>query len=160
MWHRILLSLMMVFILKLSNAQVNIYDPTANAVADLENAIRQANEQGKHVLIQIGGNWCPWCIKLHNFMRSDSTISEILNQNYIWIKVNYSKENKNIEVLKRLENPQRFGFPVLVVLNSDGKRIHTQDSELLESGQGYDQNKVIGFLKNWTPKALKQMSYN
>jgi hypothetical protein len=57
-----------------------------------------------------------------------------------------------------LENPQRFGFPVLVVLNSNGQRIHTQDSGLLESGDGYDPKKVIGFLKNWTPAALVQTS--
>ncbi len=48
-------------------------------------------------------------------------------------------------------------FPVLVILNSNGQRIHTQDSGLLESGDGYDTKKVIGFLKNWTQGALTQI---
>lgn len=139
-------------------AQTQIYDPNANAKADIENAIKQAIKENKHVLVQVGGNWCPWCVKLHNYFQSEATVKEVLTNNYIVVKVNYSKENKNPEVLKMLENPQRFGFPVLVVLNSNGQRIHTQDSGLLESGDGYDPKKVIGFLKNWTPGALVQAS--
>jgi len=139
-------------------AQTQIYDPNANAKEDLENAIKQAKKENKHVLVQIGGNWCPWCVKLHNYFQTEATAKEVLTNNYIIVKVNYSKENKNPEVLKMLENPQRFGFPVLVVLNSNGQRIHTQDSGLLESGDGYDPKKVIGFLKNWTPAALVQTS--
>ncbi len=123
---------------------------------ELENAIKQAKKENKHVLVQIGGNWCPWCVKLHNYFQTEATVKEVLTNNYIIVKVNYSKENKNPEVLKMLENPQRFGFPVLVVLNSNGQRIHTQDSGLLESGDCYDPKKVIGFLKNWTSAALVQ----
>lgn len=136
-------------------SQVNIYNPNADAKADIARAINKARQENKHVFIQIGGNWCPWCVKLHNFLNSDSVLTDILSKNYVVVKVNYSKENKNIEVLKQLENPQRFGFPVLVILDSSGRRIHTQDSGLLESGDGYDRKKVLNFLKNWTPEALK-----
>lgn len=139
----------------LSVAQVNIYNPNANAALDLEKAIAEANQQGKHVLVQIGGNWCPWCVKLHNLFTTDSTVAAVINKNYVLVKVNYSKENKNLEILNKLDKPQRFGFPVLVILNGNGQRIHTQDSGLLESGEGYDLKKVIGFLKNWTPDAIK-----
>lgn len=139
----------------LSVAQVNIYNPNANAALDLEKAIAEANQQGKHVLVQIGGNWCPWCVRLHNLFTTDSSVAAVINKNYVLVKVNYSKENKNLEILNKLDKPQRFGFPVLVILNGNGQRIHTQDSGLLESGEGYDLKKVIGFLKNWTPDAIK-----
>jgi hypothetical protein len=73
--------------------------------------------------------------------------------------VNYSKENKNLPLLKELEFPQRFGFPCLVVINKDGKRIHTQDTSYLESGEGYDPKKVLGFLNSWSVKALDPSAY-
>lgn len=139
-------------------AQTQIYNPNADAKLEIENAIKQAKKENKHVLVQVGGNWCPWCVKLHNYFQTEVVVKEVLSNNYIVVKVNYSKENKNLEALKVLENPQRFGFPVLVILNSNGQRIHTQDSGLLESGDGYDPKKVIGFLKNWTPGALIQTS--
>ena len=37
----------------------------------------------------------------------------------------------------------------------EGKVMHIQDSSFLEQGQGYDQEKVLRFFKNWTPKAVK-----
>ncbi|MEJ5317147.1 MAG: thioredoxin family protein [Tenuifilum sp.] len=152
---RLLLLNLLILLGLMAYAQVNIYNPNADAKAEIAAAINKAKQENKHVFIQIGGNWCPWCVKLHNFMNADSTISEILTKNYVVVKVNYSKENKNLDVLKKLEKPQRFGFPVLVILNSNGNRIHTQDSGLLESGDGYDRKKVLNFLKNWTPEALK-----
>ena len=48
-----------------------------------------------------------------------------------------------------------FGFPVFVVLDDEGNVIHIQDSSFLEGGQGYNQEKVLRFFKNWTPKAIK-----
>jgi hypothetical protein len=55
--------------------------------------------------------------------------------------------------------PQRFGFPVLVVLDENGKQLHTQDSALLEKGNGYDREKVKSFLRNWAPGAFDEMLY-
>ncbi len=34
--------------------------------------------------------------------------------------------------------------------------LHIQDSSFLEQGKGYDEQKTLRFLKNWTPKAVKQ----
>ena len=59
------------------------------------------------------------------------------------------------EMLERLGNPGRFGFPVFVVLDGDGKVIHIQDSSLLEEGNGYNESKVMRFFSNWTPEAVK-----
>ena len=55
--------------------------------------------------------------------------------------------------MKRLNNAGRFGFPVMVVLDENGKVIHIQDSSFLEEGKGYNKEKVIRFFKNWTPQA-------
>ena len=59
------------------------------------------------------------------------------------------------KVMERLNNPSRFGFPVFVVLDEEGKVIHMQDSSFLEEGQSYNQSKVLRFFKNWIPKAVK-----
>lgn len=59
------------------------------------------------------------------------------------------------QLMKRLNNPQRFGFPVFVVLDETGKVLHIQDSSFLEEGKGYNEEKVLRFLKSWTPQAVK-----
>jgi thiol:disulfide interchange protein len=136
-----------------------IYNPQANAKADLAAALLQAKEQKKQVLIQVGGNWCPWCIRLHNFMHTDQQVDSILKADYVFMLINYSPENKNPEILASLEYPQRFGFPVLLVLDESGKRLHTQDSGLLEQGKGYDPEKVKRFLLSWNRSALDPATY-
>lgn len=154
------LTLMMIALYALGTPQQgkNLYDPQADAMAALNQAVAEAQAQDKHVLVQVGGNWCPWCIKLHEFMEANAEIKACLAESYVLVKVNYSKENKNAEVLSRLGNPQRFGFPVLVVLNAKGERIHTQDTGLLESGDGYDAKKVLSVLKGWSKAGCEQTS--
>ena len=133
---------------------VTIYNPNANAKEDIASAVKQAKAENKHVLLQIGGNWCPWCVKLHGFMDTDTQIDSLLKADYVRVMVNYSKENKNEEVLKLLGNPQRFGFPVLVILDQDGIRLHTQDSWYLEKDKFYDKEKLMHFLEMWTVAAV------
>jgi hypothetical protein len=60
----------------------------------------------------------------------------------------------NAEANKFLGNPTRFGFPVFIILDINGKPIHIQDSGLLEEGPGYNKQKVIGFFRNWTASAM------
>lgn len=139
--------------------KVVIYNPSADAAKDIETAVNLAKEQNKHVLIQVGGNWCSWCIKFHKFINAETQIDSIIKADYIFLLVNYSKENKNLDVLKRLDYPQRFGYPVLVVLDGEGKRLHTQDSGFLEKEDGYDVKKVKTFLLTWNRGALDGKKY-
>ena len=137
----------------------NIYNPQANAAAEIQQAVKTAKAQNKHVLLQIGGNWCSWCVKFHNLTTTDAQLDSALKANYVVLKVNHSKENQNLEVLQQLEYPQRFGFPVFVVLNGEGKRLHTQNSAYLEEDKGYSKKKILEFLDNWSKPALEPERY-
>src|SRR6185437_16961218 len=108
--------------------------------------------------LQIGGNWCIWCMRFNEFVHSDS-LWHTLNDNYVVVHVNYSPENKNEKVLARLGYPQRFGYPVFVILDSKGNRIHTQSSGYLEEGKGHSKAKVAEFLRQWSPAALDPKTY-
>ena len=55
-----------------------------------------------------------------------------------------------MDLLEKLDFPHRFGFPVLVILDHEGNRIHTQNSVYLEEDKGYSKKKLIGFFKDWT----------
>ncbi len=138
---------------------VKLYNPGADAASELNAAIQKANAEDKHVLIQVGGNWCRWCIMLHQFIESNSRLDSIIAADYILLRINYSKENRNLETLAKLDFPQRFGFPVLVVLDPAGKRIHTQDTGLLEKDNAYDAEKIERFLLSWNKNAVDPDTY-
>lgn len=134
-----------------------LYDESADAMAQIDKAIQQAQTEGKYVLCQVGGNWCPWCIRFARMADTDSIIHPIIQDNYIYVHINYSKGNKNPEAMKRLGNPARFGFPVFVILNEKGENIHIQNSAYLEQDKGYSQEKVAEFLKAWTREAVNTL---
>jgi len=138
---------------------ISIYNPNADAKAEIAAGIKKAASEHKHVFLQIGGNWCPWCVKYHNFVHDDTEIKTFIDNNFVVVKVNYDPKNKNEEVLASLGFPQRFGFPVFVVLNEKGERIHTQNSAFLEKDNGYDRDRVLQFYKHWAPAALDPNSY-
>ena len=60
-----------------------LYSPLANAKVDIANALKKAESEGKHVLIQIGGNWCGWCILLDRKLNSNDTLKSALMNNFI-----------------------------------------------------------------------------
>lgn len=132
-----------------------IYNPDANARENIAAAVKQAKAENKHVLLQIGGNWCPWCIKLHGMESADTQIDSLLKADYVRVLVNVAREKdkRDPELMASLGNPQRFGFPVLVVLNQQGDRIHTQDSWYLELEKSYDKEKLMHFLEMWNVAA-------
>lgn len=137
----------------------NIYNPDADGKKDIAEAVAKAKAENKNVFLQIGGNWCIWCIYFYNLTNEDEDLKSFMNDNYEVVHVNYSQENENKDVLASLDYPQRFGFPVFVILNQEGKRIHTQNSEYLEEGKGHSKKKVMEFLKAWSPAALDPASY-
>ncbi len=160
----ILICCILLFSASLAKAQAaydlqHIYDPAANAAADVEKAVQQAAREHKHVLLQIGGNWCIWCRRLYKVVHDDSTLLRQIDQNYVVYHLNYSKENKNLPLLQQLGYPQRFGFPVLVILDAKGNRLHTQNTALLEDADNYDKEKLQDMLKQWSPAALNPAFY-
>ena len=139
-------------------APKKVYNEQINPLEQIDQALLQAQAEGKFVICQVGGNWCPWCLRFADFITNDSTINAVIQQNFVYIHAN-SHPNKAGEVgkalMKRLNNAGRFGFPVLVVLDEQGQVIHIQDSGLLEEGKGYNQEKVLRFFQNWTPAAVR-----
>ncbi len=143
-----------------ANAQLKkVYDESINPLEQIDKALVQATEQGKFVICQVGGNWCPWCLRFADFITKDEEIAKVIDENFVYIHVNYNPRNSSDEardkaMLQRLGNPGRFGYPVFVVLDTKGNVIHIQDSSFLEEGKSYNKEKVLRFFNAWTPNVV------
>ena len=143
--------------------KAKVYDETINPMEQIDKAVAQAKAEGKFVVCQVGGNWCPWCLKFAAFIKEDAEIAKLIEDNFVYIHVNYNPRRKASEaekavtgkMLQRLGNPGRFGYPVFVVLDAKGRVLHIQDSSFLEEGNGYNKEKVLRFFQCWTPAAVK-----
>jgi len=138
----------------------SLYKPDEKAETEINTAVSEAKKSGKQVLIQIGGNWCIWCARFHEFVTKDAQLDSLMNANYVVYHLNYSKENYNVKLLTKYNFPQRFGFPVFLILDSEGKLLHTQNSWYLEDGKtSYEREKIKSFFTEWSRKALDPSQY-
>ena len=172
-----ILSLFVALTVKAQTGLKKVYDEDVNPIEQIEKAVGKAKADGKFVICQVGGNWCPWCLRFADFISRNADIRQIIDENFEYIHVNYNpRRSENAEkvqqaaaLMERLNNCGRFGFPVFVVLDTDGKVIHIQDSSFLEAEQQesqrtgapagmeqwYNKEKVVRFLKNWTAGAVR-----
>lgn len=123
------------------------FDPARDAARDVATAVATAKAQGKRVIVDVGGEWCPWCHILDRFVLSNPDVKALIDSKYVWVKVNFSRENKNEAVLSKW--PAVKGYPHLFVLNADGKLLHSQETGSLEAGKDYDKAKFVAFLKTY-----------
>lgn len=126
------------------------YNPQSDPYADLQNSIKTAQTTGQRILLEVGGEWCIWCHYLENFINSHAEIKDSLYQNFIVVKVNYSKENKNEKFLSQY--PKIPGYPHLFVLDTNGKFLHSQGTAELEMNRSYDPERVMEFINEWKPE--------
>jgi len=128
------------------------YNDKENAEEKIKDLVEQAKKENKNIMIQAGGNWCIWCLRFNQYVQSTPELKEIVDQNYLYYHLNYSPENKNEKVFAQYDNPgAKFGYPVFIVLNQNGKMIHTQDSAVLEEGKGYSLEKTKSFFLKYVP---------
>ena len=54
-----------------SNAQTalkKVYNEDINPIEQIDQALAKAKQEGKFVVCQVGGNWCPWCLRFADFI--------------------------------------------------------------------------------------------
>jgi thiol:disulfide interchange protein len=128
------------------------FDPARDAAADVATAVAMAQAQGKRVLVDVGGEWCSWCRLLDGFFAANADARKLRDDHYVWVKVNWSPDNRNETVLSRW--PRIQGYPHLFVLDGTGRLIHSQNTGLLEAGDDYDKARILAFLRQYrTPTA-------
>ena len=126
--------------------------PTRDPKIDLQKAVEQAAKDSKRIILDVGGEWCGWCVYMDKFIVQNPELAKIRDDNFVWVKVNYSPANENPTFLSPY--PQPAGFPHLYVLDEKGKLLYSEDTSLLEKGEEYDLAKFTKFLKTWSPKKV------
>ncbi len=124
------------------------YDPERDPFADGNNALQNAKQTQRRVVIEVGGDWCTWCHVLDKFISTTPEIYEQLHGKFVVLKVNYSDANENKPFLKGL--PKITGYPHWFITDNDGSVVYSGNIvQLLENGK-YSQKRFTHFLNQWS----------
>jgi thiol:disulfide interchange protein len=132
-----------------ARAAEHIFGPSRDAAADLATAEQQATAEHKLILLDVGGNWCGWCVIFDGVSHSDAKLHDVLEKKYVVVHVNMSKENENRAFLSQY--PKIPGYPHFIVLSASGKLIISQGTDIFErthkEADGYDPDMLTEFFK-------------
>ena len=126
---------------------VTKYDPQRNADQDIRDAVAEAKRSHRRVLLEVGGEWCIWCHRLDDFFAAHPDLTSVRDKNFVTVKINFSEENPNKEVLSRYGPIS--GYPYIFVLDSDGKLVRSQETGVFEAGKSYVEERLMTFLTHW-----------
>jgi thioredoxin-related protein len=125
------------------------YDRAADPAADLEAAVAEARTSGKRIILVVGGEWCSWCHILDRFVKGNPAIQALWDRHYVTLKVHWDPDQPNEAFLGQY--PEIEGYPHILVLDGDGRLLHSQNTGELESGDSYSPELVTAFLNRWAP---------
>ena len=128
---------------------VTKFDPSRNGEKDIAAAVAEAQRTGRNVLLEVGGEWCSWCHILDKYFVDNPKLTELRDRNYVTVKINFSQENLNEALLSKY--PTISGYPHLLVLDSSGKLLKSQETSALEEGKSYNLGRFTDFLNKWAP---------
>ena len=136
---------------KIQTTQKVKFDPTRNPNDDLQAAVLLAKKENKRIILDVGGEWCGWCHEMDAFIERNNELNKLKEKNFIWLKINFSEENKNEAFLANY--PEIKGYPHLYVLDADGKFLFSKDTSELEDGvKSYNLKKFTDFLNEYAQR--------
>ncbi len=122
------------------------FDPDADARAQLNTTIEKAKKAHKTIFVLVGGDWDAWSRKADDLLANN----DILLNCFIYAKINFSPSNKNYDLLRELGCPRDQGYPVILILDENGKPLSAkpcEDFKLLPSD--YDIDGMQAFISQW-----------
>jgi thioredoxin-related protein len=126
----------------------SLYDTNANGADQIAAALKTAQAENKRVILKFGANWCGWCHKLSGLLKTNTELAQLVKDNYVLVLIDVDKQH-NSDTVKKYGQPTKHGLPVLVVLDTDGTLLTTQDTGKLEDGNHHNPAKVKNFLEQW-----------
>ena len=103
-----------------------------NANEQLEQALQQAADEDKRVLVQVGGPGCGWCVVLARYLHEQKSLIE---KDYVWLKID-SRMDESRDLIGKLRKERTGGIPWMTILDAQGDELISGDTDK-EGNIGY-----------------------
>jgi thioredoxin 1 len=130
------------------------YHDTADARADIKQALARATDTHTSVIIVFGANWCPDCRELHHAM-SNGDCASLMAKDFQVVDVSVGRFNKNLDVAKSYGVPIEKGIPAVAIVSSGNKVLYVTTEGELANARDMGDTGIYDFFKHVTATALK-----
>ena len=114
-------------------ADAPVYDESADAQAQVSQALAKAKADNKQLMIVFGANWCGDCKMLDGEFKKPA-LKALLDASYVVVKVDVNRFNKNLDVVKPYGDVIKKGIPSIVIATPANQLVYaTNGGELADA---------------------------
>lgn len=119
------------------------YDEKADAGAAVQQALHQAQAEGKNVLLIFGANWCEDCRDLDKALHRSK--SDLVKAHFVVVKINVGQFDRNMDLAERYGNPTKQGIPAAVVLSAANTVLYATKGGELANARTMSDDSIYQF---------------
>ena len=127
-------------------ANAPVYDESADAQAQVSQALARANADNKQVMIVFGANWCGDCKMLDGEFKKPA-MKALLDANYVVVKVDVNRFNKNLDVVKPYGDVIKKGIPSIVIATPANQLVYATNGGELADARKMGESGVATFFR-------------
>jgi thiol:disulfide interchange protein DsbD len=105
----------------LNNKKTHSEGVATNYKNTITNTLNSAKKNNKLVILDFYADWCAACKELDEYTWENDKVKEILQLNYIMLKLDFTKTSKEGKELQRKYSVK--GLPTVIFLDSNGKEL-------------------------------------
>jgi len=132
-----------------SDPDGRLFEPSADPLADVQQALGRADESDGLALVVLGANWChdsrALAARLHR-----SPLAELIQQEYELVFVDVGFLDKGRDVVQQFGVPQFYATPTVLIIDpSSGKLVNDQDRHIWANAYRIDMRESVQYFEKW-----------
>ena len=121
-----------------------VYPQPGRAAGDVQQAMKLAAQQHKRVILDFGTNQCAECQVLSGFWQTTTNQAQVAER-FLLVHINVGpKSDQNLGLAHRYQAEVKYGIPIVVVTESDGKVVEV--TKEFERAHNESPEDLTGFL--------------
>lgn len=128
----------------------------------LEDAQRQAADEGKYVLLDVYTEWCGFCRRMNRETYADKSVQDVIDRYFYAVRIDAESQQKvsfQNETYSMEELAQAFGvasFPTTIFISPTGEPVASQPG-FIEAGRFHKMLSFVGS-KSYQTQTFQQYS--
>ena len=119
-----------------------VFNPFADAMADLDAAIKSVDATHKKVLVLVGDNAQPEALKVYTILTEDPDVSPFVSKAFVLVLVDLCSDSGGTVQDKYFQAPQRQGFPHIGVLDNNAEILQYQPLSWFRGDDDFDPHRI------------------
>ena len=140
-----------IFLSAFACADVPVYDESADAAVLVAQALGKAKTDNKQLLVVFGANWCGDCKMLDGEFKKPA-LKALLDAHYVIVKVDVSRFNKNLDVVKPYGDVIKKGIPSIVIATPANQLVYATNGGELADARKMGEAGVAAFFQKLAAK--------